>query len=132
MVVGCLGDMVFQVSEETIETIDNVTWSGSARYSTHQRHNMNALTEFTGVDPDKMSFTMILSAELGVEIIPEIVKLWDMERSGRAVPLVIGERPYGKYRWNLLRHSAKYTRHDRRGNPTEAEVSVELQEYITR
>ncbi len=45
---------------------------------------------------------------------------------------MIGERPYGKYRWNLLRHSAKYTRHDKRGNPTEAEVSVELQEYITR
>lgn len=35
MVVGCLGDMVFEVSEETIETIDNVTWSGSARYSAH-------------------------------------------------------------------------------------------------
>ena len=130
MVVGCLGDMVFEVSEETVETIGDVTWSGSARYSTHQRHNMNSLTEFTGIDPDKMSFTMILSAELGVDIIAEIVKLWNIERGGKAVPLVIGERPYGKYRWSLLRHSAKYTRHDKLGNPTEAEVSVELQEYL--
>ena len=70
--------------------------------------------------------------ELGVDIIPEIVKLWNIERSGRAVPLVIGEKAYGKYRWNILRHSAKYTHHDRLGNPTEAEVSVELQEYIKK
>ena len=130
MVVGCLGDIVFQVSEKTIETIDNVVWSGSARYSTHQRHGMNALTEFTGVDPDKISFTMLLSVELGADIIPELVKLWDMERGGKAVPLVIGEKAYGKYRWTVLRHSAKYTRHDKLGNPTEAEASVELQEYL--
>lgn len=30
--VGCLGDIVFTVSDRTIKTIDNVTWSGSARY----------------------------------------------------------------------------------------------------
>lgn len=130
MVVGCLGDIVFQVSEDIVETISNVVWSGSARYSTHQRHGMNALTEYTGRDPDKLSFTMTLSAELEVDIVPEIVKFWDIERSGQAVPLVIGEKPYGKYRWSLLRHSAKYTKHDRLGNPTEAEVSVELQEYL--
>lgn len=130
MVVGCLGNIVFQVSEEVVETISNVVWSGSARYSTHQRHLQNALTEFTGVDPDKISFTMTLSAELGVDVISEVVKFWDIERSGKAVSLVIGKKSYGKYRWNLLRHSVKYTRHDRQGNPTEAEVSVELQEYL--
>lgn len=132
MVVGCLGDVIFQVSEETVETVDKVTWSGSVRYSIHQRHNTDALTEFTGIDPDRMSFTMTLSAELGVDIIPEIVKLWNIERSGRAVPLVIGEKIYGKYRWNLISHSAEYTSHDRQGNPTEAQVSVELQEYLRR
>ena len=50
--VGCLGDIVFTVSDRTIETINNVTWSGSARYATHQRHGTHALTEFTGLDPD--------------------------------------------------------------------------------
>ena len=32
--VGCLGDIVFTVSDRTIETINIVTWSGSARYAT--------------------------------------------------------------------------------------------------
>ena len=64
-VVGCLGDIVFQVSRETVRTIDNVVWSGSARYGVHHKHLGNALTEFTGLDPDKISFTMLLSKGLG-------------------------------------------------------------------
>ena len=76
--VGCLGDIVFTVSDRTIKTIDNVTWSGSARYATHQRHGTHALTEFTGLDPDKMSFDIVLSAYLGVDPITEVVKLWKL------------------------------------------------------
>ena len=90
--VGCLGDIVFTVSDRTIETINNVTWSGSARYATHQRHGTHALTEFTGLDPDKMTFDIVLSAYLGVDPIAEVVKLWNYERGGIAVPLVIGNK----------------------------------------
>ena len=77
--IGCLGEMVFTVSEETILTLDNMTWSGSARYATHQRHLTNALTEFTGVDPDKISFEMVLSASMGIDPLQEVVKLWGYE-----------------------------------------------------
>ena len=62
--VGCLGDIVFTVSDRTIETINNVTWSGSARYATHQRHGTHALTEFTGLDPDKMTCGTMSAAAL--------------------------------------------------------------------
>ena len=48
-VVGCLGDIIFQVSDKTMTAINNVKWSASARYATHQRHGGNALTEFAGV-----------------------------------------------------------------------------------
>ena len=130
MVIGCLGDIVFQVSEEVVETIREVEWSGSARYAVHQRHNQNALTEFTGLDPDKIGFTIQLVRELGVDVVAEIVKIWNLERNGEAARLVIGSKPYGKYRWNVVNHSAKYTTHDREGNPIAAEVSLELQEYL--
>lgn len=130
MVIGCLGDVVFQVSEEITETLKDMEWSGSVRYSVHQRHNTNALTEYTGIDPDKISFSITLLRELGVDVIAEIVKIWNMERSGEAVRLVVGEKAYGKYRWNVVSHSAKYTAHDRDGNPIAAEVSLQLQEYL--
>lgn len=35
-----------------------------------------------------------------------------------------------KYRWNVVKHSAKYTAHDKNGNPICAEVALELQEYL--
>ncbi len=128
--IGCLGEMVFTVSEKTILTLDNMTWSGSARYATHQRHLTNALTEFTGIDPDKISFEMVLSASLGIDPLQEVVKLWGYERSGQAVFLVIGEKGYGKYRWNVISHEEKMVAYDQKGNVTAATVSVNLQEYI--
>lgn len=130
MVVGCLGDIVFQVSEETVETLQDVEWSGEARYTVHQRHLQNALTEFTGVEPDKIRFSMQLTPLLGVDIIGELVKIWTYERSGEAVPLVIGDKPYGKYRWSIVKHSSKYGESDSQGNPLLATVAVELQEYL--
>lgn len=128
--VGCLGDIAFQVSDELVETLDNAKWSGSARYGTHQRHNMNALTEFTGIDPDRFEFDMILTNALGVDVMAELVKLWEYERKGVALRLVLGDKGYGKYRWNLLEHSTGFKQYDRWGNLYTAEVSVKLQEYL--
>lgn len=129
-VVGCLGEVIFQVSEEVVETLDNMSWSGSARYSTHQRHGANALTEFTGLDPDKITFDITLSVELGVDPMAEVTRLWGYERGGTAVPLTIGTHAYGKYRWNITKHEMKPKAFDRAGNITHATVSVSLQEYL--
>lgn len=131
-IIGFLGDVVFQVSREVVETIRNMQWSGSARFSTHERHLQYALTEFCGVDPDRMSFDIDLVKELGVEPMVEMVKLWTYERAGEAVPLVIGEKIYGKYRWTILSHEMKTQYHDRKGNVSVVTVSIKLQEYLER
>ena len=132
MVVGCLGEIVFQVSDEIVKTINNMQWSGSVRFATHQRHLQNALTEFIGVDPDKMSFDIDLVEELGADPMVEMVKLWEYERAGEAVPLVIGEKAYGKYRWTILSHKMKTKAHDYIGSVSCVTVSVNLQEYLER
>lgn len=129
-IVGCLGDVIFTVSRSVVRTLDNMTWSGSARYATHERHLTNALTEFTGLDPDKITFDILLSAELGVDPIAEVVKLWNIERSGRAVPLTVGTKGYGKYRWNITKHEMKAKAHFINGDIHTATVSVSLQEYL--
>ena len=131
-IVGCLGQMVFQVSQEVLETIDGLEWSGSARYAVHQRHNQNALTEFTGLDPDKITFSMFLSQELGVDVMAELVKLWNYERKGESVYLVLGEKCYGKCKWNVVSHKIQAKNYDKYGNLESAEVSVELQEYLRK
>ena len=128
--IGCLGDIVFEVSSDTLLTINNVQWSGSARYAAHQRHLTDALTEFTGRDPDKMAFDMLLYTALGAAPMASVVQLWGYERSGQAVPLYIGDKGYGKYRWTVVSHSMRMQSFDARGNVTSAVVSVNLQEYL--
>lgn len=129
-VIGCLGDIVFTVSESVVRTLDNMAWSGSARYAAHQRHLTDALTEFTGLDPDKITFDITLTSELGADPITEVVKIWNIERSGQAVPLTIGTKCYGKYRWTITKHEVKPKAHYRNGDIHTATVSVSLQEYL--
>lgn len=129
-VVGCLGDIVFTVSDRTVRTLDNWKWSGSAKYAVHNRHLGRPLTEFTGLDPDKITFDMTLMAEYGVDPLEEVKRIWRYERTGQAVPLTIGSHAYGYYRWNIVSHemTAKYT--DTQGNIMGAVVSITLQEYL--
>ncbi len=128
--VGCLGDIVFQVSADAIKTINNVVWSGSARYSEHKRHLSNTLTEFTGLEADTISFEMVLSLYLGVDPMEDIEKIWAYERSGKALSLVIGEKSIGKFKWTIKSHKVQMETFDGKGNITGARVSVELLEYV--
>lgn len=128
--IGCLGDIPFMVSSEQVETFRNMQWSGSARHNTHKRHLNDALTEFTGIDPDKMSFEMTISAYLGVDVMTELVKIWTYERQAQTLPLVIGEKAYGKYRWTITDHSIQMEFYDKDGNLSSATVSVNLLEYL--
>ena len=130
MQVGCLGDVIFSVSDDTVETINNFVWSGSARYSTHQRHLTHALTEFTGLNPDAITFDIVVSAYLGADPMAEVVKIWKYERDGTSVPLTIGTHAYGKYRWSITNHKMKMQTYDGVGDVTSATISVTLQEYL--
>jgi len=136
-VIGYLGTsaeecLIFQVSSETLETIKNMTWSGSARYAVHQRHLTHALTEFVGLDPDKITFDITFLAQLGVEPMAELKKLMKYEREGTALQMVLGEHGYGKYRWTILSHKTKVEYTDVYGNLYCVDVSISIQEYLNR
>ena len=136
-VIGYLGTsaeegIIFQVSSETLETVNNMTWSGSARYAVHQRHNTHALTEFVGLDPDKITFDITFLAQLGVEPMAELKKLWKYNREGTALQLVLGDHGYGKYRWTITSFKEKTTYTDVHGSIYCADVSVSLQEYLSK
>ncbi len=134
-VVGYLGrdansGIQFIVSREVFRTPKNMTWSGSARYATHERHETHALTEFTGLDPDNFTFDILLTAELGVDPLEDVVKIFNYERDSEALGLVIGGKAYGKYRWTIKDHKTKMEHMDAAGDMYAVEVSVELLEYL--
>jgi hypothetical protein len=132
MQIGCLGEIPFTVSNDTLQTISNIQWSGSARYAEHLRHGGNALTEFTGVDPDKISFEMQLGTELGIDVMAVLVTLWEYKRRAVVLPLVIGTRGYGKWRWVITNLKIVVKHHDAAGNVTGARVFISLLEYLRR
>ena len=127
---GSLGDVAFTVSRDLVRTLDKFQWSGSARYGVHQRHAGNALTEFTGLDPDQISLDLTFSAELGTNPMEEIWRLFRYERNGTTLPLTLGEHAYGRFRWTILSHTTKAQHFDKEGNLYHAVVSVKLQEYL--
>ena len=129
-VIGCLGDIVFQVSDQTVVTMNNWKWSGVAKYAVHERHGLRPLTELTGVEPDKITFEIQLRAELGVSPNKEAVKIWWYERKGTPLPLTIGKYAYGFYRWNIVSHEISVDYTDPEGNVAGSTVSITLQEYL--
>ncbi len=131
MILGCLGtDIVFNVSEDEVRTFENMSWTGSAKYAIHQRHGGNSLTEFIGIDPDNISFDMYLSAYLGENPMKTITKLFNEKRNATTMPLYIGTKYYGKYRWTISSIKIKAKNFDPYGDMTSATVSVSLQEYL--
>lgn len=134
-VIGYLGKdaddgIQFIVSREVFRTPKNMAWSGSARYAVHDRHNTHALTEFTGLDPDTFSLDILLTANLGVNPLEDVVRIWGYERDAEALGLVIGAKAYGKYRWIIKKHETKIEYTDAAGNMYAVEVSLELVEYL--
>jgi hypothetical protein len=130
MIIGALGDIVFSVSSRTVKTISNLVWSGSSRYATHALHAGSSVSEYTGNDLAKITFDVQLLASLGADPMSEAWRLFDLERRGVTLPLVIGNHGYGRYRWTITSHKIKAEHYDGSGNIIGATLSVSLQEYL--
>jgi len=128
--IGCLGEVVFEVSNKTVQTFMDMTWSGSATIAEHKIVGRKALTEFTGSDADKISFNMMLTEGLGVDVEKMIEKIHDHKEKGTALPLVIGRKVYGKFRWLINAHSTRIISNDATGRVTSAIVTVNIIEYL--
>lgn len=130
MQVGCLGDIIFEVSDSVIRTLHDATWSGSVTIQTHKIHLDNSLQEFVSIDPDGFTFSIRLAYYLGVKPMDEIIKIFDYERSGTALPLTLGTKSYGKSLWLIKSHKTKFETYDKGGDLASATVSITLVEYI--
>lgn len=124
--IGYLGMVLFVVSSSTIKTLDNFSISESARYVEHDRHLKTPRLEFTGVDASKITFDMELSRYLGAGVWSNYNILRKYMNKGIAVPLKVGTKSYGNYRWCIQSLTFKGETTDKNGNWTRAKVSVSL------
>ena len=131
-VLGALGDIVFSVSRNRINTIDGVKWETGVRFAQHDRHLKIPLLEFTGNSVDTISFNLYYSVFLGVDPMKEIVKILNAQRAGKAMRFVIGTKAYGHYKWVITKTSKELERYDAKGNLLVAKVNITLTEYVNR
>lgn len=131
-VIGALGDIIFEVSHDTVKTFDDMKWNSSAKYSTHERHLKDALIEYIGMQVESISFQIKLSVFLGVNPMDEIEKLLIAEREGKVMRLVIGSKAYGKNKWVIEKTTKNLERFSNKGDLTVAKITVSLKEYARR
>ena len=129
MIVGALGDFVFETSAEVVKTLDDFEWESSAKYAKHDRHLKEDLPEYTGTDNDEISFTIYLSAHLGVDPQDEYTALLIAEREGSVMPLILGEKGYGKNKWVITKSKRKVRSWGKNMRPTIIELPITLMHY---
>ena len=108
--IGALGDMVFKVSAQNINTFRELTRSSSGRWAYHEIHMQKPKSEFLGPNLDTISFTMEFDVCLGRNPRYDMEKLMIMTRHGEAFPLVIGGDALGYYRWTVESTEHQYIR----------------------
>nr|DAY55151.1 MAG TPA: hypothetical protein [Caudoviricetes sp.] len=132
MKVGSLGDIVFEVRDDKIITPRNVKWTDTANFAEHSRHCSTTLVEYVGDKPDTITLLLKLSDYLGVKTMEQLKKLKAYKRSGKTLRLILGKKPYGRWKWVITKISVSMEYSDKRGNLTQADVQISLKEYIKR
>ena len=132
MKVGSLGDIVFEVRDDKIITPRNVKWTDTANFAEHSRHCSTTLVEYVGDKPDTITLLLKLSDYLGVKTMEQLKKLKAYNRSGKTLRLILGKKPYGRWKWVITKISVSMEYSDKRGNLTQADVQISLKEYIKR
>ena len=128
--IGALGDILFTVSINNVNTFQDFSRSSSGRWATHEVHMQKPKGEFLGPDLDSISFKMQLEATLGRNPRYDMEKIMEYSRNGQPLLLVIGGDAIGTYRWVVESVEQGYKNIDNKGNVLSAEVTVTLKEYV--
>jgi hypothetical protein len=130
MIVGCLGDIVFRVNNRAVSTINNMLLTGTTRVAMHDIVGNKTKIEYIGSEARGISFEMTLCSDLGVNVDEEIKKIEKYAEVGKTLPLVIGKKMYGSYRWIILKYTIDYKLFNRAAQPQMVIVKITLAEYI--
>lgn len=113
-----------------VKTLTDIGMDKDISYATHKVHLQKGLLEFTGSEPDSISFTIELSAFLGVNPSATIDQLDEMAEAGEVVSFVLGTRVYGAGSWVIVSISKAFDLVYKDGELFKANVKLKLKEYV--
>ena len=126
--IGALGEIQFECSSELVRTFKDYKRESKARYATHNLLMKKPALEYLGADAGEISFSMTLSASLGINPTEEANKLRKLCEAGQALPLIIGSEVIGDL-WVIESVNETAQAYDGEGHSLLTEVDVRLKEY---
>lgn len=129
MLVGFMSDIPFVVSSSCIRTFDDYSRGSGGRWAQHDIIGEKPVLEFLGPDVEKISFTMHLRADQGINPANELEKLRKLRDDGKYFPLVIGSKMVTDNMWVLESLDETVAYWGKLGSMLSAKVTVTLKEY---
>lgn len=113
-------------------TFDGLQREGSGRWATHEiiGQDRKPVLEFLGPDLETVSFSIVMSAFLGISPIEQIEKLRQMRDEGVICDFLIGGTAITTNQWVLTRLSETHKTYDNAGNLFAALTVITLLEYV--
>lgn len=127
--IGSFGSIVFEVSHQKIQTIDEFARSATTRWSNHAIIGQKPKSEFLGPELDTITFKVRFDAMWGVNPKTEMDKLLIMCRAGQVETLIVGGLALGVYKWKITSVTQNWLTHDGRGRPIIGVADVTMEEY---
>lgn len=128
--IGSLGPVVFVVSPQAMRTFQEFARNAASRYAKHDIIQQKPKTQFLGPGLDTISFKMWFDARYGLNPRKELDKLTELERKGKALPLIIGGKGLGTGLWIITGLNQTWDKIDNVGNILHATATVSLEEYV--
>ena len=130
MVIGVLGEVVFETSSFKVNTFDDYKRDTKAKYAEHELIGLPGKLEYLHRDLEEISFTMTLHRELGTDPTEETQKLRDSCKEGIADYLIIANHAVGENPWVIESLSEDVLYFDGEGKVLANKLNIRLKEYV--
>ena len=121
--------VIFEVSEESILTLDEFKRKNSVRYADTDVMLKKPISQFLGEALDEISFKIVLKDYYGVDPRTEMNKLIYIQRDGEAVTFVLDGKGFGRYRWTIRSIDMEFAEIDGQGIYHSVTLNVTMKEY---
>lgn len=130
--IGTLGDIAFEVSEEKIRTFNNYKFSAGANYSEHNIHGKKGLLEFTGLKASNITLDITFDESLGLTVDEELDELLILLDTHKPVKFILDGKIQGWDKWVIEGVDVSHEIVNNKGRTIKAVASVKLREYVSK
>jgi len=130
LAIGSWGPYVFQVSDDKIFVLRDITRTAGSNWSTHNTIKGKPKTQYQAPVLRGAAGTVTLRADHGVRPRTQLEELAKAAEGSRAYPLIIGGKPLSQNPMRLTGVSETWNTVYNGGELFSAEVSLTFQEYV--